>query len=280
MANVRIVTDSASDLPEDIADRHKIQVVPLTIRFGDEEFVDREELSAEAFYTKMAASDVLPATAAPAPGKFLDAFTRAADEGASAVVCINLSEKLSATIQAARSAAAELDGKLDVRVIDSRSITAGLATEVQLAAEAADDGRSVDDVVAIVESASQRVNIFGALATLDNLKKGGRIGGAQAMLGNLLSIKPVIDISTGEVHEAAKLRTRRKALLWLRDKVLEQPAVERLTLPSGMAEDADEFRALFADHFDVDSLVPITIGATIGAHGGPGVVGVCWLTPA
>lgn len=279
MAGVRIVTDSSCDLPDDVVEKFNIAVVPLTIRFGEEEFVDREELSAKDFYAKMASSDVLPATAAPAPGKFLEAFTRAADEGASAVVCLNLSEKLSATIQSARAAAADLDGKLDVRVIDSRSITSGLGTQVMLAGEASAEGRSVDDVAATLESASHRVNIFGALATLDNLKKGGRIGGAQAMLGNLLSIKPIIDISTGEVHEAAKLRTRRKAMLWLRDKVFAQPAVERLVLPSGFAEDQDEFRALFAERFDVDSLLPVSIGATIGAHGGPGIVGVSWLTP-
>jgi DegV family protein with EDD domain len=280
MAGVRIVTDSACDLPDDVVEQFNIAVVPLTIRFGEEEFIDREELSAKDFYAKMAVSDVLPATAAPGPGKFLEAFSRAADEGASAVVCVNLSEKLSATIQSARTAAADLDGKFDVRVIDSRSITSGLGTQVMLAAEAAAEGRSLDDVVATAESASHRINIFGALATLDNLKKGGRIGGAQAMLGNLLSIKPVIDISTGEVHEAAKLRTRRKAMLWLRDKVFAQPEVEHLVLPNGFAEDQDEFRALFAERFDVDSLLPITIGATIGAHGGPGIIGASWLTPA
>lgn len=280
MPGVHIVTDSACDLPDDLVDKFGVKIVPLTIRFGDEEFVDREELSATEFYARMAASDVLPSTAAPGPGKFLEAFKNAADAGADAVVCINLSEKLSATIQSARTAAADLDGKLDVRVLDSRSITSGLATQVKLAAEAAADGRSADDIEALIASTSHRVRIYGALATLDNLKKGGRIGGAQAMLGNLLSIKPVIDISSGEVTEAAKLRTRRKAMLWLRDKVFEQPSVEHLVLPNGLADDQEEFRALFAERFDVDSLMQVTIGATIGAHGGPGIIGVSWLMPA
>lgn len=280
MPGVHIVTDSACDLPDDVVEKLGITIVPLTIRFGEDEYVDREQLSARDFYAKMAASDVLPSTAAPGPGKFLEAFTNAADQGAEAVVCINLSEKLSATIQSARTAAADLSGKVDVRVLDSRSITSGLATQVLIAAEAAVDGASADDLAALIESTSHRIHIFGALATLDNLKKGGRIGGAQAMLGNLLSIKPVIDISSGEVTEAAKLRTRRKAMLWLRDKVFEQPVVEHLVLPNGLADDHEEFCALFSERFDVASLLPVTIGATIGAHGGPGIIGVSWLSPA
>lgn len=279
MAGVRIVTDSAADLPKEIVDRYGIAVVPLTIRFGEEEFLDGVELSAEQFYDKMASTTELPSTAAPAPGKFGEVFQRLADEGAEAVVCVNLSEKLSATIQSARNAARDLEGKVDVRVIDSRSITSGLATEVMLAAEAAADGRDADAVTAIVESAARRMNIFGGLDTLDNLKKGGRIGGAQAMLGNLLSVKPVIDISTGEVREAAKVRTRKKEMLWLRDKVLEQPKVEHLCVPHGLAPDYAEFRALLAEHFAEEDMREIIIGATIGVHGGPRVIGVSWLTP-
>ena len=135
-------------------------------------------------------------------------------------MCINLSSKLSATIESARTAAKAAD--VDVRVVDSLTITSGLGTIVRLAAQAAADGAGADDVVALVEGLKPRTRIVGALDTLENLKKGGRIGSAQALLGSLLSIKPLLDVSSGEVTEAGKARTRRKALEWLR-MVFERP---------------------------------------------------------
>ena len=280
MPGVRIVTDSACDLPQDLVDRHGIGIVPLTIRFGDEEFVDRIDLSASDFYKRMATSSELPQTAAPSPGAFEETFTRLADEGADAVVCINLSSKLSATMASAQNAADALKGKVDVRVIDSRSITAGLGTQVIVAAEAAAEGRSADDIVTLAESAAERTHVLGALDTLENLKKGGRIGGAQALVGSLLSIKPLVDISSGEVEEAGKQRTRRRAMLWLRDSLVEQGTVERLCIAHGDAPDLDEFKSVLSEKVDLSDARETFIGATIGTHGGPRILGRAWLTPA
>ncbi len=279
MPGVRIVTDSACDLPEDLVEEHGIGIVPLTIRFGEQEYVDRVELSAKAFYEKMAAADQLPETAAPSPGAFEKAFTAMADDGADAVVCINLSAALSATMASAQNAAKALEGKLDVRVIDSHSITAGLGMQVVEAAKAAGEGKSVDEVVAGAERLTSRTTVFGALDTLDNLKKGGRIGGAQAMLGTILSIKPIIDISTGVVEEAAKLRTRRKSMQWLRDKLIAAGPVNNLCLCSGEAPDFDEFKAFLAEEYDLAHAIDITVGATIGTHGGPRIIGLSWQKP-
>jgi len=280
MAGVRIVTDSACDLPQDVVDRHGIAIVPLTIRFGDEELVDRIELSVSDFYKRMAASSELPQTAAPSPGAFEEAFTRVADDGADAVVCVNLSSKLSATMASAQNAATALEGKVDVRVVDSRSITSGLGTQVVLAAEAAADGRSADDIVALVNDLSTRTHVFGALDTLENLKKGGRIGNAQALLGTMLSIKPLVDISSGEVEEAGKQRTRRKAMHWLRDTIAAQGPVERLCIAHGDAPDVDEFKKVLAEKIDITGATDSFIGATIGTHGGPRILGLSWLEPA
>ena len=277
---VRIVTDSAADLPTDEVERLGVEVVPLSIRFGTEEFTDGVDLSVAEFYEKLASSDALPETSAPSPGAFEATFRRQADAGADAVVCINLSEGLSATIQAARNAATAVGDDLDVRVIDSRSITSGLGTQVTLAAEAAAGGASADDVVALVESLAGRTHVLGALDTLDNLKKGGRIGGAQALLGSLLSIKPLLDISSGEVAEAGRARTRRKALEWLRDQVFALPEVEHLCVAHGGATDLDDMLALLAPRYPADAIQVRTIGATIGTHGGPRVMGVTWVDPA
>jgi len=275
MAGVRIVTDSACDLTAEEVERYGIEVVPLSIRFGDDEFEDRSELSVEGFYGLMEQRSELPETAAPSPGKFEAAFRRQAEAGADAVVCINLSSDLSATMAAAQNAARSLEGELPVHVVDSKSITAGLGTQVLLAAERAADGASAEDVVALVEDLRRHTHVVGCLDTLENLKKGGRIGGAQAMLGSLLSIKPMIDISTGVVEEAGKHRTRKKSLEALREKVRAGKPVEHLAIMHGMAPDVSQMTALL----DEDGLEYRLghIGAVIGSHGGPRVVGACWL---
>jgi DegV family protein with EDD domain len=276
---VRIVTDSSADLPPDDAAALGVEIVPLSIRFGSEEFTDGVDLSVEAFYEKLASSPELPETAAPAPGAFEAAFRRQAEAGADAVVCVNLSSGLSATIQSAQNAAKVVAGDIDVRVIDSRSITSGLGTQVREAARAASQGAGPDEVVALVEDLVGRTRVLGALDTLDNLKKGGRIGGAQALLGSLLSIKPLLDISTGEVAEAGRARTRRRALEWLRDQAFAPPSVDHLTVAHGMAPDLDDMLALLAPRYPADKITVTTIGPTIGTHGGPRVMGLTWVEP-
>ena len=274
---VRIVTDSSCDLTDQEVAEHGVEVVPLSIRFGDDEYEDRSELSVDEFYAKLADASVLPETAAPAPGKFEAAFRRQQQAGADAVVCINLSSELSATMQSAQNAAKALQGELDVRVVDSLSITSGLGTQVMLAAQAAARGASADDVVSLVEDLRARTHVFGALDTLENLKKGGRIGGAQALLGSLLSIKPILDISSGRVEEAGKSRTRKRALEALRDKVAEAGAIEHVSVHHGFAPDLEEMLALLDPIVPRDEIRVGVIGPVIGTHGGPRVMGVTWL---
>ena len=276
---VRIVTDSAADLDAAESKELGVEVVPLSIRFGSTEYTDGVDLSVEQFYDKLSSSQELPETAAPSPGAFEAAFRRQAEAGAEAVVCINLSSGLSATMQAAQNGAKALEGELDVRVVDSRSITSGLGSQVRRAAQAAAGGADADAVESLVRGLSSRTHVIGALDTLDNLRKGGRIGGAQAALGSLLAIKPLLDISTGEVEEAGRARTRRKALHALRDKVFERTAVEDLTLAHGMAPDLDEMRELLSPRYPADQIRVTTIGATIGTHAGPRVMGVTWIDP-
>lgn len=275
---VKIVTDSAADLPDGEAERHGIGVVPLTIRFGDDEYTDGVDLTPQAFYDKMASLDVLPATAAPSPGAFEQAFREAGAAG-DPVVCINLSSALSATMQSAQTAAKAIGDELDIRVVDSKSITAGLGMQVLAAAELAEQGGSADDVVALIEDLRDRTKVFGALDTLDNLKKGGRIGGAQAFLGSVLSIKPIIDISTGVVEEAAKQRTRKKALVWLRDRLFEAGDIEHVAVCHGCAEDVQELADLISPRYAPEQLSTWVIGPVIGAHGGPRVTGLVWQEP-
>ena len=274
---VRIVTDSSCDLTDEEVAKHGVEVVPLSIRFGEEEFEDRTELRVDDFYAKLDAAAVLPETAAPAPGKFEAAFRRQQQAGADAVVCINLSSDLSATMQSAQNAGRAIEGDLDVRVVDSHSITAGLGTQVLLAAEAAASGASADDVVALVDDLASRTHVFGALDTLDNLKKGGRVGGAQALVGSILSVKPILDISSGKVEEAGKPSTRKKALEVLRDKVAAAGAIEHVCVYHGFAPDVDDMLALLEPLVPRDQIRVGVIGPVIGTHGGPRVMGVTWV---
>jgi DegV family protein with EDD domain len=254
-------------------------VVPLSIRFGDDEFVDRVELSNDDFYARMAASDTLPETAAPSPGAFEQAFRKQGASG-DAVVCINLSAALSATMQSAATAAKSLEGEVAVTVVDSKALTLGLGNIVVAAAEAAAAGASPAEIEAKVEDLSGRTRMWGMLDTLDNLLKGGRIGKAQQLMGSVLSIKPILDMSTGEVHEAAKPRTRKKGLLWLRDKVLEfGDDIEILWVMAGDPDDAGELVELLAADYTRE-IGQGRIGPVIGTHGGPGVMGVSfWVKP-
>jgi DegV family protein with EDD domain len=266
---VKVVTDSACDLEDSVVAELGITVVPLSIRFGSEEYIDRVTLSPQEFYDKMAASPTLPETAAPSPGAFEQAFRAALDGGADGVVCVNLSGALSATIQSAQNAARAI-GDAPIRIVDSRSVTSGLGSQVVAAAQAAQAGKSLDDVAGIVEDMVPRTRVFGTLDTLDNLKKGGRVGNAQALIGQLLSIKPMIEVRDGVVEEAGKPRTRGKAIRQLAEKVRSHGAIENVYVMHGLAPDVDELVALLSDHSPTVGI----IGATIGTHGGPRVLGV------
>ncbi len=279
-ASVHVVTDSSCDLPANIADELDITIVPLTIRFGDDEFVDRSELSTAEFWTRCVNSDTLPETAAPAPGQFEQAYRSAAANGATGVIVVSLSSALSATMQsaqlAARTITADADIDLDVRVVDSRTITMGLGTIVLACARAARDGASIDEIEALAHDLVARTRVFGALDTLDNLKKGGRIGNAKAMLATALSIKPIIEVTGGVVEQAGKQRTRSKALAYLVDKVQSYGGnIENLAVLHADCSDIDLFVEMLAP-YHTDEIVVGEIGPVIGTHGGRGTIGVAF----
>jgi len=280
MPAIRVVTDSACDLPDDLLAEHGIGLVPLRIRFGDKEYVDREELPTDQFWLKARSFHGLPQTSAPSPGQFRTEFERLADEGARGVVCIDLSSKMSATIQSARQAAKDLEGRLPVQVVDSLSVTLGLGLQVLVAAEAAEAGKGMDEVVEAVVAAQSRLSVYGALDTLENLRHGGRIGGAQALIGSMLSIKPVIEVRGGEVAQESKQRTRGRCLRYLAQKVRDFGPLGRLAVSHADAPDFDQFMGLLEGVKADRPTVTASIGPVIGSHAGPGAVGVAMLAPA
>ncbi|MBM3660551.1 MAG: DegV family protein [Actinobacteria bacterium] len=270
---VRVVTDSACDLSDTLVEAMRIEVVPLSIRFGDEELVDREELSPEDFWDRLRSSTTLPETSAPSAGKFEERFRGLVDRGATGIICINLSSRLSATMQAAQVAANAVRDDCPIVVIDSRTVSMGLGALCLTAARRAADGAKLEEIVEDVLSRRDRTRLFGALDTLEYLKKGGRIGNARALLGSMLSIKPIVEVHEGAVEEAGKVRTRSKALHLLAEKAKAQP-IDSLAVLHGQAPDVEDLLDMLSGIFPRDDIVTGLVGPVIGTHAGPGVIGV------
>lgn len=276
-ARVGIVSDSSCDLPDDLLATWGIEMVPLSIRFGDEEFVDREQLSTDEFWARCAKSPVLPSTAAPSPGRFEQSYRALAARGSTDVVAITISSALSATFQSAELAAKNVaaDG-INVTVVDSRTVTLGLGTIVLACAEAAGDGADQTTVIALATDLVARTRVFGALDTMENLKKGGRVGNAKALLATALAIKPIIAVENGVVEQYGRQRTRSKAIKFLIEKVAAAKGhMEHLAVLHADCSDVDEFVDQLRPYFDGDIVVG-QIGPVVGAHAGRGTIGVAY----
>jgi DegV family protein with EDD domain len=275
MAGVRIVTDSACDLTDELARAGGITVVPLTIRFGADELVDRRDLTPAEFWARCRTSAELPETSAPAPGAFQAAYEQAAAEGAEGVLCLTISADLSATYQSAATAATATSG-IEVAVLDTRSVTMGQGLLALTAAAAAAGGASLAEVRAVTEAAVPRTRVYGALATLDHLVRGGRVGKARALLGSMLAIKPVIQVRDGAVDEESKQRTRGRSLEYLAAKARADAPLDRLAVASGEADDVGTLLELLAGVEVAHPIEVVPLGPVVGTHAGPGTIGVCY----
>jgi DegV family protein with EDD domain len=277
MPGVRVVTDSACDLTDEVLAEMGVGLVPLRVRFGSEELTDRTQLSTKEFWSRLQSFDGMPETSAPSPGQFQAAFEAMAADGAQAVVCVNLSSKLSATIEAARQAARALEGSIRVRVVDSLSATMGEGLVVLEAAARAGRGGTLDEVAEAAERVVEQVNVYGAVDTLEYLKRGGRIGGARALLGSVLSIKPVIRVADGVVEKESSQRTRGRSLRYLADKLSAAGPIARLAVFGADAPDMDQFLTLLDDLHPTEKVLLGEVGPVIGSHTGPGAIGVAWI---
>ncbi len=280
MPRVAIVTDSASDLPPEVATRDGITVVPLIVNFGSESFRPNVNLTTDEFWVRMTAPNApFPTTAACSAGDFLTVFDAAFDAGAESVVCITVSDQLSATLKAARIAA-EMRPDRDIHLIDSRTVSAGEGMLAQLGARLAGEGRSGAEIAATLEDRKKDINLYVALDTLEYLKRGGRISGARAAVGTLLSVKPIITVADGVVENVDRVRSRAK----VRDRVLElltEKPIERATILHTTQADVEEFENKFMARSGLDpaAVQTMTIGASVGPHLGPGCIGAVILYP-
>jgi DegV family protein with EDD domain len=281
MPTIAIVTDTSSDLLPEQAAQAGIRLVPLTVSFGDETFEAVTELRNEDFYPRLTAPGAaLPRTAAPNPQQFETAYREALESGADGVVCVTLSQKLSATYSSAVQGAQAFEPG-SVEVVDSRTTTHALAMIATEAAAFAQGGASLADVAARAQDLADRSHLYFAVDTLEYLQKGGRIGRASAMVGTLLSIKPILFVEDGAVGTADKLRTAAKARARLLELVSQRP-VERATVLHTLAPGVEAFRDEFATLVGLaPQTVPIgLVGPVAGTHVGPGMYGVSLITPA
>jgi DegV family protein with EDD domain len=278
MSRVAIVTDSASDLTHEQAMVAGITIVPLTVTFGDESFRAGVDLSIDHFYRRLLAPGApFPTTAACSPGAFQETFESLLDAGADAVVCITIGGKLSATNMAARIARDAMPRR-PVHVIDSETATASLLLLGQIAAEAAAAGASAQEIVSLVQLRMADLRIYFVVDTLEYLRRGGRISAAQAAIGSVLSVKPVITISDGVVETTDRPRTMSKARVRLLELLTAEP-VERIAVIHTQAPGVQAF----AEDLARASAVPIEkvslnlVGSTVAPHIGPGAFGAAVL---
>ena len=280
MSPVAIFTDSASDMDPAVAAAEGISIVPLLVTFGSQSFKAGVDLSTAQFWDRMVAPDApFPTTAASSPGEFKEAYEAAFASGADAIVSVHVASELSGTIKSAQIAADMLPDR-EIHVVDSRGASMAEGILARLGVDLAADGRAAEDIAATLEARGPDMRIYVALETLDYLRKGGRISGAQAAIGTLLSVKPIIRVRDGVVDTVDRVRTRSKARERLIELICERP-IERLAILHTISPDVEAFRDAVLERapggLDPADVTIDLVGASVGPHLGPGCVGAAIL---
>ncbi len=271
---VKIVTDSLSDITSDIAKGLGITVVPLTVSFGKESFLDRVTMTTDEFYYRLTHDPIWPTTTQPPPGDFINVYNKLAEE-TDEILVITLSTKLSGTYQSALNAKSLVEKKCRIELIDSQTVAMGLGLIVIAAAKAAQAGANLDEVADLVRRAMPRSHLIAYFDTLKYLAKGGRIGKAQGLLGAMLSIKPILTVKDGEMSPLTKLRSRAAGMDYLYNSVasfphIEELAVEYCTTP----DDADKLVERLSSLFPKERIYRSTLSPVVGTYAGPGAMAV------
>ena len=272
---VRVVVDSTSDIPHDRAQALGIEVAPLVVLFGDNEFRDGVDLTADEFYRKLTSSSVTPTTSAPSIGTFQEAYRKVIREGADAVLEISLAGKLSATYgnatQAAKTVSAETG--VPIEVIDSGTVSGGFGMPAEIVAREAQQGASLEQVKAHAQSMLARIRLYAALDTLEYLKRGGRIGSARALLGSLLNVKPLIEVREGQVLPVENVRTRSKAQERIGQIASGHGQIEAVAVVRSSDAVGEQFNRITRTFWD-GPIYEYVLGPVVGAHAGPGAGGI------
>ena len=278
MAEVKVVTDSTAYLPPELIARYGIRVVPLKVVFGAEAYAEGVDISNEEFYSKLMEASTLLTTSQPSVGDFLQVYGEATREGVP-ILSIHISSKLSATVSTALTAKGELP-QAQIEVVDSLSTSMGLGMVVLAAARAADEGQSLSQIRAATEKVIRSMNLFFIVDTLEYLRKGGRIGGAAALVGTALRIKPVLYLKEGQIEVLAKVRTKRRALKRLLELMAERmpggTSVHIAIIHAHAAEEATALEKEVRARFNCAEIYLSELGPAIGAHVGPRAIGLAF----
>lgn len=275
MARVAVVTDSTADLPAELVEERDIRVVPMSVAFGAETFISRITISDEDFYARLARARELPTTAQPAPAWFAEAYADAADEGYDAVVSIHVSAALSGTVDVARRLARV--APVPVEVLDSRQVGGALALMVLDAHRVAATSAPADRVVAAAQRTRERVRSLLVVDTLDYLKRGGRLSGAQALVGRALRVKPLLGVVDGRVEVVERTRTWGRAIERLVALAEEHAAgaAARVIVTHALDPDrAGQVWERLEDRVEIDARLETVAGPIVGTHTGPGAVAI------
>ena len=274
---IRIVTDSASDIPPEVTQKLGISIVPLTVSFGKKVYREGLDLNAEEFYSKLAQSEELPKTAQPSVGSFINVYETLAQQD-NEIISIHLSNKLSGTYNAALLAKEAMTKNCRIEVVDSKSVSMGTGLTVIAAAKAVRAGVTFKEAMDIIHRNVSRMHLLAFLQTLEYLEKGGRLGKGKALLGTLLHVKPLITVQDGEVQPFGRARTTRGALQRLYDFVNALLHIRGLSIMyTTVSKEVEILAKLLAPLFPQDRIIVTQVGSTLGTHTGPGTVGVAAL---
>jgi DegV family protein with EDD domain len=270
--SIRIVTDSTCDLPDDVVERHQIEIVPLFINQGERTFTDGVDLSREEFYNQLPDFDPAPSTATPSPEIFRQTFENLVEEGAKAILSIHISERLSATVNSARMAAEQFT-HIPVTVLDSSQLSLGLGFMVEKAAQMAELGNKMEDILTSLQEMMERTYVFASVRTLEYLRRGGRMNSAIARLGEILQIKALLHMNQGNptAHRArTQTRATERLFEWLRDYA----PFERLAiLHAGIQSEAEALRSRVREFLPEGDIPVVQITPVLGSHLGVGALG-------
>jgi len=266
---VKIVTDSAADLPDEVVKELGITVVPLYVRFGEEVLRDRVDISEDEFYRRLTHDPVHPNTTQPTPQDFVEVYQQLSSD-ADGIVSIHLSAKLSGTCDSALQARETMGKECPVEVVDSEILSMALGLVVIAAANAAKAGESMDKVVEAAKQAMPKIRLLALLDTLKYLQLGGRIGKAKALLGAILNVKPILTLKDGEVVPAGQVRTRAKGMDRLFEFVQNSKDIQELTVVhSTTPDEAQALAERFGSVFDKEKIIMSRLGPVLGVHIGP-----------
>jgi DegV family protein with EDD domain len=275
---LRIVTDSTADLPHALASELAICVVPVNVQFGEESFRDGVDISSTEFFRRLEQAEQLPTTSQPSAGAFRAAYEALIADGATEILSIHVSEKLSGTAESARQGARGLDGAR-IEVLDSATVSAALCLAVTHAARCAAAGCSLDDTLAAVRGQLSRTRLLFMVDTLEYLRRGGRIGRARELMGSLLRIKPILEVRDGEVAPLGRARTRRRGIDELLDLAADlRPIEHAMVFDATTPEDREYLADRIRGYAEGAPVIVGTLGPAIGVHAGPGTLGLAVVT--